>query len=630
MKIKTLTIWCLWLVVALFLYYPIFSADYVWDDTMLFVDNRRLVDEQLSWESVSIPILPGTSYLRPLVLFSWWLEFKIWGINSSISHIIGFISYFINVLLVYGLTYLLALRTEKKDSAFLMASLASLIYLLHPALIETTAWVSGRFDQFVTLFTLLSCLLFVYFSKYEKFPIIGSILISLSFLCALLSKELGIVLPFILLCLYFILTSQSKERYFTLCKQGIKKYKFLLIGIFVINILYFVLRANSLSGVYHAQLDMVYIQDVWFNNLKPLHAYSDYFKQSFLPFYTTAALHPIESYNFKSFLWVGLVCISSITLLWVIYCAYFKRSIAAWLAIAGFISIVLVLHIMPLTIVNNLIHERFMTQGLAFLAIAMVFIPYTTVLGKFHLSERVIKLAIGSVFVVWLGLSAITVKSIVPMWHSDYTLWYWLNKTYPNDEFARYNYWYSVSKYKSPTELLKLMDEYYKDKPLSTEDQILYAFAKLQLRDAESLEYYKGVIIALPKLHEPDPSKTYEKFTQNSLGITLTNYGAAYMGYAIANLHYKGDLDIVENNLRIAEYYFRPGEEYLVKVNRLIVLYLKEGNTNRVKDLYNEISNMSDSAKYKQHINNEIQSFCKNFYEKSVYCKEYEQHNLFK
>jgi len=60
---------------GLFLYSSILSFEYVWDDTLLFVDKVSLLNEPLSWELVSQPVLFGTSYFRPLVFLSWYAEF---------------------------------------------------------------------------------------------------------------------------------------------------------------------------------------------------------------------------------------------------------------------------------------------------------------------------------------------------------------------------------------------------------------------------------------------------------------------------------------------------------------------------------------------------------------------------
>lgn len=615
---------------ALLLYYPIFNAEYVWDDTMLFVDNTKLVDGALEWESVSRPILPSTSYLRPLVLASWWAEFQIFGLNTKISHIVGFIFYFLNVILVYVLTLCLARRIVPQRNTIFMATLASLFYLVHPALIESTAWVSGRFDQYVTFFTLLSCVIFVIGSDKERFSILASILLGFTFFAALLSKELGVVLPAILVCLYFVLQHDSKESYVQLIIKALSKYRYACVVLCVVLMCYFALRTTTVAGVYHVKMDWNYIQGIWFNELAPLNAYADYFKQSFLPFYSTAALHPIDEYDFDLISWKLLIILSVACLFYILYQAIMKRSVVAWLSIASVLSIVLVLHLVPLTINDNLIHERFMTQGLAFLAIALVFIPYQDILMRLGFTKRLVKLGLGLLIVVWCSLSVLTVKSIVPMWHSNYTLWYWMHSTYPKNEFARYNYWHGVSVQRDYAKLDTLIEEYYQGKAMDVAEQILYAFSKLQQDDPESLGYYQGVVVALPKLHEPDPALTYERFSNGEgNGVTFSNLSMSYLGLGIAQLRYQGNLEAAKENIDIARYYLLDGELHLWYPHTIAVMYLL-GQKEQAMELYQETKKTSRYEINNYQLNSHIQRFCEQYFDKSKQCAEYQQDNPFK
>ena len=75
------------------LYYPVLNAQYVWDDTLLIVTKTGLRENPLSWELISSPVLPGTSYFRPLIFLSWYWEFKFFGQNiqekAERSRIVG-------------------------------------------------------------------------------------------------------------------------------------------------------------------------------------------------------------------------------------------------------------------------------------------------------------------------------------------------------------------------------------------------------------------------------------------------------------------------------------------------------------------------------------------------------------
>ncbi len=209
-KLKVSSIIICFIVLIIFLYSSVFFAQYVWDDILLFVSKTGLVEAPFSWDLISGPVLPNTIYFRPLVFFSWYIEFHIFGLNPMISHIIGLLIFIINNLLLFYLTYILAQRF-KRSNPLILASIATLLYITHPALIESTAWISGRFDQLSTLFSLVA---FLIFSKYFKdsqtsLSWFVSIAIGFSFACALFSKEVAIWLPIILFILYVIFESKT-------------------------------------------------------------------------------------------------------------------------------------------------------------------------------------------------------------------------------------------------------------------------------------------------------------------------------------------------------------------------------------------------------------------------------------
>src|SRR5690606_18444310 len=94
------------LLLAAALYAQTLSYEYVWDDTLLFVGKTGLVNEPLSWALLSEPVLPGTTYFRPLMFLTMFIEFNVVGQEPMLSHAVNVSILLINTLLVY----LLALR----------------------------------------------------------------------------------------------------------------------------------------------------------------------------------------------------------------------------------------------------------------------------------------------------------------------------------------------------------------------------------------------------------------------------------------------------------------------------------------------------------------------------------------
>ncbi|MCW8416183.1 hypothetical protein, partial [Pseudomonas paraeruginosa] len=81
LSLMTFVSLCLW-----GLYGRALGFDYVWDDSLLFLDKTDLLNLPLSWKLLAEPVLPGTSYLRPLVFLTFYVEFHAFGQSALISY----------------------------------------------------------------------------------------------------------------------------------------------------------------------------------------------------------------------------------------------------------------------------------------------------------------------------------------------------------------------------------------------------------------------------------------------------------------------------------------------------------------------------------------------------------------
>ena len=76
----------------LILYGQTLGFAYVWDDKKLMVANLDILNQPLSWELLARPVIPATSYLRPLIFITWWLEVQAYGkFIEPISHLINIV-----------------------------------------------------------------------------------------------------------------------------------------------------------------------------------------------------------------------------------------------------------------------------------------------------------------------------------------------------------------------------------------------------------------------------------------------------------------------------------------------------------------------------------------------------------
>jgi protein O-mannosyl-transferase len=169
---------------------------------------------------------------RPLVNLSFLLDFRMFGLNPGMFHLVNVFLHIINALLVYYLAFELLGDCSGKDR---YALIAALFFALHPINAEAVLWVSARGDLLSCLFFLLTLILLV--KKTSSVTPFILVCLCASYLCALLAKESSISL-LMLAPFYFI---DERKRipgkntltiFATLCLSGL---------------IYFYLR-NGISG----------------------------------------------------------------------------------------------------------------------------------------------------------------------------------------------------------------------------------------------------------------------------------------------------------------------------------------------------------------------------------------------
>ena len=609
---------------AMLLYYPALSFGYVWDDTLLFIHNIELLQPVLNWHMLSQPVLPGTTYFRPLVFLSWFAEFHYFGQNTTVSHAINIAIYLLNTSLLYVLGLKLFALLRKKR-VVLCASMAALLYAVHPSLIETTAWVSGRFDLLVTCFTLLACVIYM---QPLRSHLLKLALLNICFLMALMSKELAVVLPLILVCLSLL---RSNETHFFYNLTQFIRHEWALIASFTVSFFtYIALRIYSVQHVYHSKLSADYIQDVFIEHQAPLYALSNYIFEAILPFYTVAPMHPMEAFSEPSVLAIVKIVLYLLLVVYCLYQAFVKNRAAAWLGVCAFLSILPVLHLIPLTVNDNLFHDRFMTLGLAFMALAVVALPYDKIVTKIKvLRPQITTTVLSLLMVFWLTLASISVYNILPFWQSDLTLWHWMYKTYPNHKTARYSYYQSLHRAEQYQKIIDDMKRIQKtENGLDVDMQIVYANALLATKDPESFDYLQGIVQIMPKFYESadDPR---EALLNSAIGLSPLQVAGLYNSFSLTYIVFKNDLRKALRYNRIADSYLVPTERFNNQYQRVAIYYLLE-DVDSAMILYHQLNDAipNNKNRYNNNIKSIIISYCEKNKHTSI-CQSYYEDSPF-
>ncbi len=159
---------------------------------------------------------------RPLVNFTKFIDFKLCGFSPIGYHISNVLFHLLSIVLLY--IFLAQMSTKK-----LLPFFGTLTFIMLAVHASSIFWISGRSDLICAVFMLLA---FILFNNYLSRGKVGSLILAqLSFLLALLGKEMGIVIPFVWLLLYLY---RRKEHLNIMQKARIAAFSGLVILIYLV------------------------------------------------------------------------------------------------------------------------------------------------------------------------------------------------------------------------------------------------------------------------------------------------------------------------------------------------------------------------------------------------------------
>jgi len=169
-------------------------------------------------------------YYRPLLNISFMMDAIFGSFLTPVFYLDNILLHILAAALIF---YLLHRLLKRKLLAFFL----SLIFLLHPMLVQAVAWIPGRNDSLLTVFVLIAFIAFLNFLEYPRLR--SYIAYLFFFLAALLTKESAIGLP-LLIIFYFLFVNRGALE---------KSDKFLLVvGSAGVTFIWFLMRYFSLGG----------------------------------------------------------------------------------------------------------------------------------------------------------------------------------------------------------------------------------------------------------------------------------------------------------------------------------------------------------------------------------------------
>ena len=239
------------LLIAFVIYSPSLSGDFVIDDIPFVRDNPYIRDishvtrffTKGVWEN-SVHEINNEPLYRPMNLVPAMLNHALWGDNPVGYHVFLLLLHLANTCLVYAL-----IRKVVKGSA-MAATIGAAMFALHPAKVESVAWISGGIDPLVAFFLFAAMLAHRSFIDSLENKSVGHSskkewrYLALSLVCfqlALWSKEVAFIFPLIVVA--HDLVYRRKIHWLTVFLHGIVVAAYLIARSLALT------RAGQLSAI---------------------------------------------------------------------------------------------------------------------------------------------------------------------------------------------------------------------------------------------------------------------------------------------------------------------------------------------------------------------------------------------
>ena len=183
------------IIITFVIYLNVLWNGFTYDDKFIFKNEliRDFRNAKAFFTEDYFKMSEEQSY-RPIVTLSYMLEYPLWKLNPTGYH---FTNLILHILVALTLYKILTLFIDKWAGF-----LGVLIYSLHPLTSEVVNSIGFREDSLCALFLLLTILFYKLFSSRNKYFYI--VLSIFSYCLSLLSKEMAITLPILLILLDYV------------------------------------------------------------------------------------------------------------------------------------------------------------------------------------------------------------------------------------------------------------------------------------------------------------------------------------------------------------------------------------------------------------------------------------------
>jgi tetratricopeptide (TPR) repeat protein len=413
---------CIPALVAVAAYLPALSGTFVWDDTVLLYNQPYLRDPSL-WSKALAHFLSviSSNYFRPVAVFTFLADARVWGLHPAGFHLTNVLLHALNTLLVTLLARELVTRRVDQHRQAMVAVVTGLVYGLHPALVESVAFTSSRFDVLMTTWVLLALFVDTRFRNSNAWRL-GAV--GVLFLAAALTKETGVVLPLVLLLWRIAIDSAATwKRRETLAAMATCA---------IAGLVYLALRFCALGFLYRSNApSAIPAGDALQRVLLVTRSMLEYTLVIIFPFATRSPLHvaslPIPPHDLTAWASVLLVALLASGGF-----AAFRR-VPQFVALcgAGLVALLPALNVLPLELSGGMFAaDRYLTLPLALFALALA-----ALVARHPARMRMVHVAAA----IWLVACCATIELTLPHWRDDVALWTWAAERAPSSALPHVN-----------------------------------------------------------------------------------------------------------------------------------------------------------------------------------------------
>jgi len=430
MKVLALRWLQVWLAIGVMaviglLYWPSLENGLVWDDYYYLYDRAGYSVPALWWQTLSGNFALSINYFRPLVVGTFLLDIHVLGGGDRVFHQTNLVLFGVVGVIVFFLANKLLASFLDTPLVSIYSFVVAVFIGCSPVLSEVVLWVSGRFDLMLSLFLMLTLLADVGLKGWWR--IIG---VGVAYLCAACSKEMAVAFGVIFPAWHLYLEALKSNKFSWLGVLLKRRNLEVYCSVIVAGVIYMLLRYFALDGLYHSvgasESSPAIGAESFYLVLKTIGGYG------LLALGFAQNLSPVYPLVFPIQLGDPLVIAGVCTLL---ACAVLIlcKHVLGFVLLAFLLSLLPVIHIAPLNISGNFMHQRF----LAFPYLLLMVMLAPLLFRLFQRFNAGVGLLAGVVVMSLLG--AVVIRSIIPMWNSNQVLWTWVNQRYPDYPMAAVN-----------------------------------------------------------------------------------------------------------------------------------------------------------------------------------------------